>query len=400
MLVDKFLGELYLGHSTNYADRKALWAAAGIDFTHFLNSINVGAWHITEGACSALVAAIFFYRQSSTDDKSIQLLRQVSTHIEANLSGAFRQEIVIALREAANSLDLGHTVDLPDFTEFNKAVQALSAIFYQKGSSHPQFRKLFDETRRLVVPEDLATCLEHAKLKQDSLFNIFKRDLLPALKTLIKALPETILAEAPYVAKLAVANDLASFIADLEIASNAYSANSLAPETWMGYRRTIQETTNRILNQFIQSDTSELQYLLTRCECRIDKILQELETTILRISPNKLVLLTSDVQPVCMPSDVVRDLCKTVIDNAILYGEEGRDVICELSAVADEGVVVLETRSVPKGICWPKKKPSHGLSRVEEILDRYGGWLRLPTSQDETGTCSVAIGFPIKWSST
>ncbi len=399
-LIDSCLSELYLGNSTNRADRKALWAAAGIDFTRFLDSIDVDAWRITEGACSALVSAIFYYRQSSTDDKSIQLLRQVSTHIEANLNGAFRQEIVTALREAANSLDLGHTVDLQDLTQFNKAVEALSAIFHQKGSSHPQFRKMFDEARRLVDEEDLATCLEHAKLKQDSLFNVFKRDLLPALKTLVYALPETILAEAPYVANLTVANDLASFVADLEIASNAHSAGSLKSEAWEGYKRTIKEATARILEQFIQSDTSELQYLLTRCECRIDNILQELDTTISRISSNRLVLPTSDVQSVCMPSDVVRDLCKTVIDNAMLYGEEGRDVICELSDASDVGVVIFETRSVPKENCWPTKKPNHGLSRVAEILERYGGWLRLPMPQDKTETCNVAIGFPIKWSST
>ena len=117
-----------------------------------------------------------------------------------------------------------------------------------------------------------------------------------------------------------------------------------------------------------------------------------------RASSNKLVLLiVKDVPPISVPGDVARDLCRTVLENALRYSENGRDVVCEVTK--DSNFVVLETRSVPKAKCWPVRKPNHGLARLSDTLIDFGGWLRLPEFGGDMAThCVVTMGLPIKWS--
>jgi hypothetical protein len=397
ILVDKCILELYRSGAISLSDRKAVWVAVGIDVKLFLENVDVDLWRLTEGACAALVSALLLYRDKSTDGRAVQLLRKVSTAVETTSQYAFSPITITALREAANFLEMEYIVEPHGSETFCEAVHTLGKVFYQKGSSHPLIRRIFDDARRLILPDDLETCLLHAKQNSESVFNIFGRELLPALKTFIKALPEEMLADSPYAAKLTVANDVNSFIADLEIAFTAHSKGLLSNDAWDRYKRSIQETTSRILKQFISMDTSDLQSLLFRCEADVREILKDIKANLALPNVNSLILRLNDVRAIVLPIDVARDLCRTIVENALLYGEEGSDVVCEV--IEDSNMVMVETRSIAKKGHWPQKKLNHGLHRASETIERFGGSLRLPLRTSEMNrNIDVVMCFPIKWS--
>ncbi|MES9924533.1 MAG: ATP-binding protein [Candidatus Thiodiazotropha endolucinida] len=384
-LLNICLDLIHSGDNVENVDAKSIWMAADIDFDWLLRKLNTDKWTITDSGCRALLTVLLYNDESDRREPVINLLRKLSTKIEACEYINVYQNTVLAVSELATKYELDPGNEVLETGRYVESVNALKEFLFQRGRSHTQARTAFDAVRQIPVKEDLVRAVKRIREGGEySFHNIVKNRLFPAIALLKRVWPKEMIQSTPYIFNGGVNGDIERLITEIEIGGAMEETGKLTPELWIEKSDVIRETSARLLKNLFHVDTSMLNKLLSKCVSDVSAVLDDVKRQLENSSKEKAIdiYIIKDERSALtlIPAEVLNDILLTVLDNAVRYSRESTDIICELSHSNTN--LQLEVRSIPKENTRAMIVKGHGLYRTREILVRMEGGLHLGEGVD------------------
>lgn len=355
----------------------AIWVACLTSYTLFIESLVKFVEHADNDLIiKELIAATITYSGRSTAQKCCEALEKVLLKIQGDKADANISGITLtALSEAVGYYRFRPEKEI-DFTKsYADAFRVLTHVLEQPERTHPDIRRVFDTSVKVVEPEDLDNNVKVSYLGENGFFETMKNKILPALQRVIREYPEEVLLDVRYLTDAgaeSLVSDLQELDLQLRTSLTRHLNKTLTDTQWRHSRERIKAVAERILINFLSTDRSVLRKLLMRSRCSVEVIIQEAidqcrsRTREKSITITKNIVSASDV--IIIPPQIVSDVLLTILENAIEYGEEKSMVLVKAFS-ANRGVCI-EIESSPIPGHKPEIKEGHGLGRAAAILKR------------------------------
>ena len=370
---------------------KAIWLSASINYGCFIDAVWDEKWKLTNSTCKTLAIAVTCFSTNKTINKSIDLLKRVSFKVESNNDNDIDKDVMSILREVAVNLEFDLHSEHTITNTYTWAINTLAEIFEERGRSHSKARTSFDDLRRMTVQEDLIRILEMVH-DDDGFMGLFKNKIYPAIVKVKLAWPDDYISKEPYIATDQMLKDINELISEIEVSAARQKSSGLLEKEWVKTRTSIRDTAKKIELSFISVDTSCVLRLLETCKSSVSEVIGELKATycdLLISNEQNIILNEMSSCEVLMPHNVIYDIIRTIIVNAINYSNNGTDIIFATHEMNE--TLILSVSSSPLNDNKIELKEGHGLHYAKDVLHRYDGSLEI--SENE-GTATIKIEVP------
>ncbi|MBI5634960.1 MAG: hypothetical protein HZA15_15945 [Nitrospirae bacterium] len=363
---------------------QAIWVACLSNYTTFLRSlVTLAEYADNDLIIKHLIAATITYSGKSSAQNCCEALERALLEIQqSRFAERLSADSLTALSEAVGYYRFSPEKQQDVTESFTEAFRVLNHVLDQPGRTHPDIRRVFDTSVKVVEPEGLTSEVEQAYLGASGFFETMTTKILPSLRRLTMSYPDEVLLDVRYLTDQGDESLLADLRElDLHVRTSLYQyANRKLTEIrWRHSRERVKVVAERIRNNFLSTDKGVLRKLLTRSRCTVAMVVPGTIEQLLARAREKNITITKNLDAaaeiIIVPPQIVADILLTILENALDYSEEKSTILVQ--AFSDNRGVCISIESSPLPGYKPEVKESHGLSRALALLNKIDGKLTI-----------------------